>query len=303
MDYHLENVPSKFVTTEKALNTFEKYFGPYPFPGDGIKFLETPHAMEHQSAVALGFEYFQNGENEDTGTKPDFAAGELPDQILLHEFAHEWWGNSVSCTDNAELWIHEAFATYAEALFIEEQYSYEEALVYLNAMKPSVSNKQPVIGHFGVNHVHYNIWDMYVKGALFLNTLRHVIDNDSLWFGIIKGIPQDFKYQSINTHQILEYFNQRTGTNFTPLFDQYLRLTEIPILEIQMKEKPSGNILQYRWKANTEDFAMPITYQIASGEKKWISPNSDWQKLELGSTQVEDLDFHTDRFYFKIEKD
>lgn len=303
MDNHLENVPSKFVTTEKALNTFEKYFGPYPFPRDGIKFLETPHAMEHQSAVALGFEYFQNGENEDTGTKPDFAAGELPDQILLHEFAHEWWGNSVSCTDNAELWIHEAFATYAESVFIEEQYSYEDALDFLNSMQPSISNKKPVIGHFGVNHVHYNIGDMYSKGALFLNTLRHVIDNDSLWFGIIKGIPQDFKYQSINTGQILEYFNQRTGTDFTPLFDQYLRLTEIPILEIQMKEKPSGNILQYRWKANAEGFAMPISYQAASGEKKWISPNSDWQKLELGITEIKDLDFHTDRFYFKIEKD
>jgi hypothetical protein len=304
MDYHLGNVASKFKTTETAMNTFEKYFGPYPFPRDGIKFLETPHAMEHQSAVALGFDYFQNGENEDEITaKPDFASGELPDQILLHEFAHEWWGNSVSCTDNAELWIHEAFATYAEVLFIEEQYSYEEALVYLNAMKPGISNKQPVIGHFGVNHVHYNIWDMYVKGVLFLNTLRHVIDDDKVWFEIIKGIPIDFKYQSINTDQILEYFNQKTGMELSPIFDQYLKLTEIPVLELDVKEKPSGSILQYRWKANAEGFAMSISYQNASGEKKWIGPNSEWQKLELSKTEIKDLNFHTERFYFKIEKD
>lgn len=303
MDYHLANVPSKFTTIEKALNTFEKYFGPYPFPNDGIKFLETPHTMEHQSAVALGFEYFQDQEFE-TGeiTKPDFAAGELPDQILLHEFAHEWWGNSVSCTDNAELWIHEAFATYAEAIFIEEQYSYKDALAYINAAKPSVSNKQPVIGKFGVNHVHYNIWDMYAKGALFLNTLRHVIDNDSLWFEIVKGIPSDFKYQSITTDQVLEYFNQKPGKDLTPLFDQYLRLTEIPVLEIQIKERASGNMLQYRWKANAEGFAMPISYQMASGEKKWLTPNSDWQKLDLGKVSLEELDFHTDRFYVEVKQ-
>ena len=303
MDYHLDNVSSKYAITEKALETFEKYFGPYPFPRDGIKFIETPHAMEHQSAVALGFDFFQDDASDgQEKTKPDFALGELPDQILLHEFAHEWWGNSVSCTDNAELWIHEAFATYAEAIFIEEQYSYEEALVYLNAMKQSISNKQPVIGHFGVNHVHYNIWDMYAKGALFLNTLRHVIDDDKVWFEIIKGIPRDFKYQSINTYQILEYFNQKTGKDLRTLFDQYLRLTEIPVLEIQIKERSSGNILQYRWKANTEGFAMPVSFQNASGQKKWLYPNSDWQKMELGNSQLKDLNFHTDRFYFYIEK-
>lgn len=302
MDYHLANVSSKYGITEKALNTFEKYFGPYPFPRDGIKFLETPHAMEHQCAVALGFEYFQDQEfEEDRSSKPNFAAGELPDQILLHEFAHEWWGNSVSCTDNAELWIHEAFATYAELLFIEEQYSYEESLVYLNAMKPSVSNKQPVIGHFGVNHVHYNIWDMYVKGALFLNTLRHVIDNDSLWFDIIKGIPRDFKYQSINTEQILAYFNQKTGKELRPIFDQYLRLTEIPKLELELKEKSSGNTLQYRWEANAEGFDMPISYKIGSGEMKWLYPTNDWQKLELDKIKIQNFKFQIDRFYFTIE--
>jgi hypothetical protein len=305
IDYHLKNVPSKFEMTEKALNTFEKYFGPYPFPRDGIKFLETPHAMEHQSAVALGLEYFQDKEEDETDKNsiPDFAAGELPDQILLHEFAHEWWGNSVSCTDNAELWIHEAFATYAEAIFIEEQYSYAEALDYLNALKPSVSNKQPVIGRFGVNHIHYNIWDMYAKGALFLNTMRHVIANDSLWFEIVKGIPRDFKHQSINTEQVLAYFNKKTGKDLTPYFDQYLRLTEIPVLEIQLKEKSSGNILEYRWKANAEGFAMPVSFQAESAETKWLYPSSKWQKLKVGNSGMEDLDFHMERFYFNVKMD
>jgi hypothetical protein len=95
---------------------------------------------------------------------------------------------------------------------------------------------------------------------------------------------------------------QKTVKELTPLFDQHLRLTEIPILEIQIKERSSGNIFQYRWKANAEGFTMPISYQIASGEKKWLYPNSDWQKQELGDSQLQDLDFHTDRFYFNVEK-
>lgn len=301
MDYNLKNVASKFETTEKALNTFEKHFGPYPFPRDGIKFLETPHAMEHQSAVALGYEYFQNEDTDDQETaKPDFAAGELPDQILLHEFAHEWWGNSVSCTDNAELWIHEAFATYAEALFIEEHYGYEEALVYLNALKPGIGNKQPVIGQAGVNHVHYEIWDMYAKGALFLNTLRHVIDDDSLWFDIIKGIPRDFKHQSLTTDQILGYFNQKTEKELGPVFDQYLSLTDIPELVLKMEGNAAGSVLSYRWNANAEGFAMPISYKIETGEMKWLYPTTDWQSLQVEDSNISEWNFYTDRFYVEV---
>lgn len=294
MEYHVQNIDSKFGVTEKALRTFEKYFGPYPFSRDGIKFIETPHAMEHQSAVALGPEYFQDRKSNQKG-KSDFARGELPDQILLHEFAHEWWGNSLSCEDNAELWIHEAFATYAEALYIEEQYSYEEALVYLNALKPSILNKQPLIGHFGVNHIHYNIWDMYAKGALFLNTLRHVINNDTLWFEIIYGLSTEFRYQRITTEQVQAYFNQKSGIDLDPIFDQYLRSTEIPVLEVQTE----GGALKYRWKTNIFGFAMPVSYQLEKGELHWIHPHTAWQVLELGSSNTDDMHFHTDRFYFQ----
>jgi aminopeptidase N len=250
----------------------------------------------------LGLGFFQQREYEEVEkAMPNFEAGELPDQILLHEFAHEWWGNSVSCTDNAELWIHEAFATYAEAIFIEEQYGYGHALDYINAMKPSVKNQHPLIGKFGVNHIHYDIWDMYSKGALFLNTLRHVIDNDSLWFSILKGIPKDFKHQSITTGEVLEYFNLYTEKDFKPIFNQYLLLTEIPVLELE-KAEGGGTLLRYRWKASTEGFAMPISYSDDMGNSHWLFPNSTWQELDLGSLRIEDLHFHTDRFYIEFNK-
>src|SRR5690606_17086864 len=111
----------KMSLVQPVLDSFEKYFGPYPFPEDGIRFVESPHAMEHQSAVALGVEFFREEEKPwNQFTDENFAKGWIPAQILLHEFAHEWWGNSLSCTDNAELWIHEGFATYAESLFLED---------------------------------------------------------------------------------------------------------------------------------------------------------------------------------------
>ena len=114
--------------------------------------VQTPIPMEHQSCVAIGRDF-----NED---------------IILHETAHEWWGNSVSCTDLAELWIHEAFATYAVLLFKEKYYSKEAASNYLNFLRSHVKNEYPILGIPGVKHIHYDYTDMYSKGALMLHTLR-----------------------------------------------------------------------------------------------------------------------------------
>jgi aminopeptidase N len=170
-------------------------------------------------------------------------------------------------------------------------------------MKKNIANKNPVIGHFGVNHIHYNIGDMYGKGALFLNTLRHVIGNDSLWFEILKGIPRDFKYQNIGTEQILTYFNQKTGKELRPVFDQYLRLTEVPVLEIHFQKNENDLALRYRWQSQVEDFNMPVSFSDRAGVERWIVPVSSWQTMALDSVGMEEIKFLTDRFYIEIKQD
>ncbi|MEM7548506.1 MAG: M1 family aminopeptidase [Bacteroidota bacterium] len=229
LEYHIleENDTDVSITTaivKPMLQTFEKYFGPYPFPKDGFKLVESPHPMEHQSCVAIGSDYFYD--SDDSGIWSDMPEDDINYSIVLHESAHEWWGNSVSCTDNAELWIHEAFATYAEALFVEDHYGYEASQRYINAMKHQVLNRFPIQGKPGVNHIHYDITDMYTKGAIMINELRKEIDNDQMWFSVLKGIQQDFKHSSITTVEVIDYINIKTGRNFDCFFQRWLLSTE-----------------------------------------------------------------------------
>ena len=303
VEYHfLEG--HKEITEQKSdfiipvLETFEKYFGPYPFPRDGIKFLETPHAMEHQSAVALGMEYFREEEKDWTKfTEEDFGKSWIPSQIFLHEFAHEWWGNSVSCGDNAELWIHEAFATYAEVLFIEDRFGYESSQIYLYSLQPEVANKNPIIGKFGVNHVHYSLSDMYSKGALFLNSLRKLVDDDPFWFAFLKEIQSKYKYQVINTSDILNLINERTGNDFTLVFNYYLTESSLPKLEYFVDKVEGGFELNYRLNVDMGEVDIPVNFSIKGEELKRIYPTSDWQKIYLGNGDEENFEFIENSFF------
>lgn len=298
MPYNMQSAREKVAVVKPMLKTYEKYFGPYPFPRDGFKLVDAPYPMEHQSAVSVGLSYFQdNGGFDFDNPNPDLAH-HLPDyQIVLHESAHEWWGNSVSCRDNADLWIHEAFATYAESLFMEDRYGYDKAQAYLNAMKPSITNQYPIVGKPDVNDIHYNIWDMYAKGSLMLNTLRHVVANDSLWFSILRGIQQTFQYKTIGTKDVTDYINKRVGKNLDYFFDQYLRTTSIPKLEIKI----DTDTLSYRWSHCNDNFAMPIECRLGQ-EHLQLYPTTAWQKQSLHGHPKTDLQVMTDQFLVYVEE-
>ncbi|TFG63242.1 MAG: M1 family peptidase, partial [Gemmatimonadales bacterium] len=117
VDYHVEKAREQFQQVRPMLECFEHWFGPYPWYRDGFKLIETPHlGMEHQSAIAYGNGY-QNGyrgrDLSGTGLGLDW------DFIIIHESAHEWWGNNLTSADLADMWVHESFANYAESLYTE----------------------------------------------------------------------------------------------------------------------------------------------------------------------------------------
>ena len=75
--------------------------------------------MEHQSAVAYGNGYHNGYKGNDlSGT----GWGLTWDFIVIHESAHEWWGNNITTADMADMWVHESFANYSESIFTECQY-------------------------------------------------------------------------------------------------------------------------------------------------------------------------------------
>jgi aminopeptidase N len=215
---------------------------------------------------------------------------------MWHESAHEWWGNSVGCRDFADIWIHESFADYAEFLNDEDRIGHEAAVKRLISGHPD--NKEPIIGVYNVNHFH--LGDVYLKGSLFLETLRNVIGNDSLWFGIFRGIQAHFRYQPVTTEDIVGYFNSATGKDYTYFFDQYLRHAAIPVLALDLKDVPDGLQVRYKWVADVAGFRMPVKVSVVKNSLAFIYPTTDWQTMELKGMTATDFRVDTTEFYVGV---
>jgi aminopeptidase N len=288
---HRNAAQRQFQQVKPMLACFERLFGPYPFPRDGYKLVESPHlGMEHQSAVAYG-NGFHNGYRGTSSSR----YGLMFDFIIIHESAHEWWGNSVTSKDIADMWIHEGFGAHAEALFVECDRGYDAMLDYVNSKKGQVENRRPVIGQYGVHR--RGSGDMYPKGSLMLHTFRGVLDNDSLWFAVIKGIAQTFRHQTITTEDIVRYVNTTTGDDYTYLFNQYLRHADLPRLDVNLTRKGSGLSARFRWRAEVADFRMPVKVTTAPGPFTFIKPTSAWQTLDLGTMDPKDFRVADQLFY------
>jgi len=290
----LERSKPQFAQAKGMLEAYQHYFGAYPFIKDGYKLIEAPYSgMEHQSAVTYG-NLFENGylgrDWTGVGISPRF------DFIIIHESAHEWFGNSITAADSSDMWIHEAWATYLESLYVEYRWGKADALKYLGGYKPKVHNLRAIVAERGVNAEPTE--DQYFKGALLLNTLRSVIDDDKKWFALIHDYYQHFKYQNIMTEDVVAYFNQHSGMNLTPIFDQYLRHPAIPRLELLFGEAP-GEVM-YKWNADEDSFAMPVRVGTPN---HWqvIHPTTNWQTMKSPLSK-DQFQVATDLYYVDVNK-
>jgi aminopeptidase N len=285
LDYYvlpanLEKAKQQFAQVKPMMEAFQKYFGEYPFKKDGYKLIEVPYSgMEHQSAVTYG-NRFANGylERDWTGVGVSLKF----DFIIIHETAHEWFGNAVSAAEQSDMWIHEGWATYMECLYVEHMFGYDDALKYTNGYKSKIGNKEPIIVQRGLARDPNQ--DQYFKGALFLHTLRNIVNEDAKWFKLIRDLYDRFKYKNIMTEELVAFVNAQLGRNLTPVFDQYLRRAALPVLELTFNE--AEKLVWYRWKADEPGFAMPIR---VGDPAKWqtIQPTSDWRSMAWnGSTDT-----------------
>jgi aminopeptidase N len=291
---HLEQAKRQFAQAKGMLEAYQHYFGEYPWQKDGYKLIEAPYSgMEHQSAVTYG-NHFANGYLErdwtGVGISPRF------DFIIIHESAHEWFGNAVTAADVSDMWIHEAWATYLESLYVEYMWGKDDALKYLNGYKAKVQNRRPILGARGVNREPPQ--DQYFKGALFINTLRSVVNDDKRWWALLHGYYQRFKYKTILTEDVAAYFNEKTGMNLTPIFDEYLRHADLPTLELKFDE--GNGTVAYRWKADEAGFAMPIR---AGDKDHWqmLHPTAEWQEMKT-PLKKDEFAVATDLYYVNVSK-
>jgi aminopeptidase N len=295
LDYYVlaenEAVARKhFEEVMPMMECFQQKFGTYPFANDGYKLVETPYlGMEHQSAVAYGNKYSKGYLGNDmTGT----GIGLEFDFIIIHETGHEWFGNSITSKDIADMWIHESFTTYSECVYVECQFGYEKAMAYINGQKKLIANQKPVIGQFGVNYKTGNS-DMYYKGALMLNTIRHIINDDTKWWAMLKKYAETYRYKIIETKDVVAFFSMESGLNLSPIFEQYLKHKAFPELELKFNE----GTFEFRWKTDVENFKMPFECKIGTKSIRYEATNA-WQSAPIQLKNPTDLSFDENKFLF-----
>ena len=296
MDYfvlpeNLEKARKQFVQARPMMDAFEKYVGKYPFPKDGFKLIEVPYSgMEHQSAVTYGNRY-ANGYLERDWTEVGVSL--KFDFIIIHESGHEWFGNAISAADVSDMWIQEGWCNYLEFVYVEALFGADDALKYANGYKKKVGNKEPIITQRGIHRTPNQ--DMYFKGALFLNTLRNMVNDDQKWWNLVRATFEHFKYRNIMTEDMVRFFSAQLKQDMTPIFDQYLRRVNLPTLELMFDEK--AETVSYRWNADERGFAMPIKVG-AKGNWQVIQPTADWKSMpnKLGKG----FEVATDLFYVNV---
>ncbi len=292
LTYHLEAAKRQFVQAKTMLQCFEHWFGPYPWYEDGYKLVETPHpGMEHQSAVAYG-NWYNNGYRgrDESGT----GLGLKWDFIIVHESAHEWFGNNITTKDLADMWVHESFANYAEGLYTECLFGKQAGAEYTVGTRRGIRNDRPIIPAYGVNA--QGSGDMYPKGGNMLHTIRQLVGDDEKWRGILRGLNQTFWHQTVTGKQIEDYISAQAGIDLTKVFDQYLRTAQVPVLEYKIE----GATLSYRWADVVPGFDMPLPVTVAPDTFSVVHPTEAWQTVAVRLATA--ADFKVDANYYVIAR-
>jgi aminopeptidase N len=287
MPYNLDRAKLLFAESGSVVEMYEKDFGPYPFANDGLTLMESLYPMEHQSAVSVGS--FNQPINSNKYDSQEIR------RTMWHELAHEWWGNSISNSDYADLWIHEAFATYSEMLNWEREFGRERMMKELKKLKPE--NKEPLVGIYNVNHIHYDIGDMYSKGCLMLHTFRSCMDNDSLFFDLLRAIQRHFKYQTLATNQLVDFMCEYLHKDIRPFFNLYLKTTKIPVLLYRFSGQGKQLKVECKWLSDDPKFFMPVKLGSLQKGLKLTELGTDWKSISLPDIKEKQFIIDKENFY------
>ena len=290
LDYDLEKAKKQFMQVDDMLKCFEYWMGPYPFYEDGYKLVETPHlGMEHQSAVAYGNKFMNGYLGRDLSGS---GWGNDWDYIIVHESGHEWFANNITSNDIADMWIHEGITDYSETLFVQCKSGKEAANAYTQGLRRTIRNDRPIIGSYGVNQE--GSGDMYNKGNNIMHMVRQIINNDSLFRNILRGLNEVFYHKTVDSKDVENYITKKSGKDLSKLFDQYLRTTQIPTLEYKIQ----GDKLSFHWANCISGFNMPV--KLASSDQ-WITPGTDWKETSVTAAMKDGFKIDNN-FYITVKK-
>lgn len=217
-----EKAALQFQDVPKMIEIYSKYFGPYPFPKSKYALVETSFwGMEHSTAVAYGSSYpawiAQHGGKDRWASRNRFF-----DYILVHESAHEWWGNAVSAKAWGDFWIHEGFATYAERVYLEFTQGPEIAQIHMNTWKSSIGKKSRLYRGKDVDSGQAYDQTIYGKGAWVLSTLRQFIQDDDAFWRTLRAFHLEFRYKNADSHDFRAVLERETKSDWKTFFDEWI---------------------------------------------------------------------------------
>lgn len=197
-----------FINLPTIAGIFEDAFGPYPFQRIGITGTSLG-AMEHAENI-----FYPNGS----------ITGDLSNEWLYsHELSHMWFGNKVTCTSDADMWLNEGWARWCESVYREHLYGTEAAKVNMRTLMHSVLqyihtleggyrplSPMPSIYTYGDN--------VYDKGGVTVHALRGYM-GDNLFFAGVKTYLDTFAYSDASSYDLRDILAQTSGIDMTDFFD------------------------------------------------------------------------------------
>ncbi len=200
------------------------------------------------------------------------------DFIIVHESGHEWFGNNITAKDIADMWVHEGFTNYSEVLYTGDHYGKEAAIDYCYGIRSNIKNDIPIIGTYNVNKQGSS--DMYYKAANMINMIRKTVNDDSKFRNILRGLNRTYYHQTVTTQQIENYISEQSGTNFKPVFNQYLRTIQIPVLEYYFDKNKSK--VFYRWANCVKGFNLSVFIKNNKVAVS-ITPDENWESQNISA--------------------
>ncbi len=247
-----------------GLRIFSSIFCPYPFLREKYGHAQFGgNAMEHQTMTSL----------------PAFDEG-----TIIHELAHQWFGDMITCRSWKDLWLNEGFATYSTALYYERT---QGDTGYIQFMQFHLQRARTAVGPVVSSDTSdvrtlFNGARVYSKGAVVLHMLRHVL-GDTLFFRSLSAYAQDssLRYGTATTDDFRAACERTSGTSLGYFFDEWLLGENYPIYTFSRRTIDSAGLVVVRVTVNQSTgtthpsfFRMPI--DIRFDAPGWDSTVTVW---------------------------
>ena len=272
---------TQFAELEELLTVYSRAFGPWPFPRSKVGVAQGSWmTVDHSTLLSYGstFPAWRAAQGE---PDPLAKVNGRYDYVLVHQLAHEWWGNAVGAASWRDAWLHEGFATFAEGLWVEHREGREGADDFFLDLARRVRSDLPLIRpEAEADAARAFVPVLYLKGAWVLHLARHYIADDELFFGALHRFQATHRYGVATTADLRLAFEEETGEDWGRFFDEWVYGRGMPRLQGEVRVFPDRlEVAVVNQVSAGGSFRVPLDLQWeeegeAVRHRLWLEPGS-----------------------------